>query len=147
MGSFLRVHELRPDDLASASAYIACTDCVRLRESLLRDWAWFNVGLELSAALLREKVPNAIWAASELLKRLVSDCPGRRIILDRIDILFMPDFQFDVLRLISQLNRNKNFVVIWPGTRKEHLLIYSEPRYPDFHVYDLRNYDLDCIID
>lgn len=140
MASFLKLRELGESYEISPKTFIACLNSDRLL-SFFKNHMWINVGLELSKALLDATQDDYTLTVPRLLRSLVSDAPGNQVVLDRIDILFMPAFQLDVINLFRQLDRNKSVVVIWPGCLEGKKLIYSKPDYPDYHIYDLSLYN------
>jgi len=147
LASFVKLRELGDGYEISLKTFIACLNRDRLL-SFFNNYVWINVGLELSKALLDETQDDYKLAVPRLLRKLVSEAPGNQVLLDRIDILFLPAFQLDVINLLRQLDRNKNVVVIWPGFLEGKKLIYSKPDYPDYHTYDLSLYnDVICITD
>lgn len=144
MKQTLLLRELNAEYAVSTTTWIACVDKARL-QSFLKDWTWINIGLELSAAMLSVQENERMDTVSELLRKIVSDVPGTQLVLDQIDILFYPDFQLDVLKLLTQLNRNKRLIVVWPGSYHANKLYYSKPEYADYHEYDVHQYDVLCI--
>jgi len=147
LASFLKLRELGESYEISPKTFIACLNSDRLL-SFFKNHMWINVGLELSKALLDEPQDDYKLTVPRLLRKLVSEAPGNQVVLDRIDILFLPAFQLDVINLLRQLDRNKSVVVFWPGVLEGRKLIYSKPDYPDYHAYDLSQYnDVICITD
>jgi len=140
LASFVKLRELGDGYEISPKTFIACLNRDRLL-SFFNNYVWINVGLELSKALLDETQDDYKLAVPRLLRKLVSEAPGNQVVLDRIDILFLPAFQLDVINLLRQLDRNKSVVVIWPGVLEGRKLIYSKPEYPDYHSYDLFQYN------
>ena len=147
MASFVKLRELGDGYEISPKTLIACLNRDRLL-SFFKDCAWVNVGLELSKSLLDEATIDYKLVVPRMLPKLVSEAVGNQIVLDRIEILFTPAFELDVINLLRQLDRNKSVVVIWPGVLEGRKLIYSKPDYPDYHAYDLSQYnDVICITD
>jgi hypothetical protein len=141
---FLLLRELNAEYTVSTTPWIACVDKARL-QLYLKDWTWINIGSKLSEAMLGVPEKERSYIVMEQLRTLVSDAPGTKLVLDQIDILFFPDFQLDVLKLLTQLDRNKRVIAIWPGSYQANKLRYSEPEYADYHEYDLQQYDVLCI--
>ena len=59
-----------------------------------------------------------------------------------IDVLFNPEYEVDVLKILISARKRKNFSVIWPGEYKDGKLRYGEEGYPDYKVFNI----LDCDI-
>lgn len=112
-----------------------------------------------------EKTKIEAVSLSKPLSEAINDCkPNRRsikleqifysvlerypdgLIVKDIDVLFNPDYQVDILRLLTETYKRKRYSVIWPGVRNEGKLIYSEEGYPDYKVYDINKYDITCVI-
>jgi hypothetical protein len=68
------------------------------------------------------------------------------VVIRDFDVMFHPDYQVDVLKILTDARRHKNYSAVWPGVKKDGKLIYSEEGYPDYKVYEIRNYDVTCII-
>ena len=112
-----------------------------------------------------EKASMEAVSLSKPLSEAISGCkPNRRsmkleqifysvlerypegVIVKDIDVLFNPDYQVDILRLLTETYKRKRYSVIWPGARSEGKLIYGEEGYRDYKVYDINKYDITCVI-
>lgn len=80
-----------------------------------------------------------------ILKEILISLPEDCVIKD-FDVMFNPDYEIDVISILVDARREKNFEVIWPGDYKDGKLIYSEEGYLDYKIFDLGNYDLTCVI-
>ncbi|MCR4442916.1 MAG: BREX-3 system P-loop-containing protein BrxF [Peptococcaceae bacterium] len=124
--------------------FVACTNREVIKQ-LFPDWPWFNLGLCISQKVLsykKEKRPNYIV---DIIQEMVSASESDRVIIDNIDLLFAPYYQLDVLKLFIQLGRNKKLIIMWDGAFRDGLLSSSVPELPDYHLYDIKNYDVYCL--
>ena len=62
-----------------------------------------------------------------------------------IDVMFNPEYQVDVLKILIAARKRKRYSVIWPGRYEDGKLIYAEEGYPDYKVYEIANYDITCV--
>lgn len=76
---------------------------------------------------------------------LLAQYPDNVVIKD-IDVMFNPVYQVDVLKILTEARKNKQYSVVWPGRYEDGLLIYSEEGYPDYKTYKVKNYDIICVI-
>ena len=98
-----------------------------------------NLGLELSSlakSVPREKLPSL----TNVLEQLLSGKPTD-IILDRIDILFDPVWNVDVLKLLLSVGRNRRLYIAWPGLMLGNILTYSEQGRPDWRACEINAYN------
>ena len=67
-------------------------------------------------------------------------------IIKEFDVLFHPDYQVDILRMMVNACKRKPFRIIWPGRYSEGKLLYAEYGYRDYKEYIIQDYDITCII-
>ena len=77
--------------------------------------------------------------------KVLESLPEQPIIKD-IDVLFNPAYKVDVMKLLSSAYKQKQFSLVWPGTFSDGKLIYSEEGYPDYRVYEIKDYDIMYVI-
>lgn len=63
-----------------------------------------------------------------------------------IDVLFNPAYEVDILLMLRNACKKKEFSVIWPGVYRDGYLYYAEHGYTDYKAYNLNNYDVTVII-
>lgn len=106
---------------------------------------------------------NAYFLNRELAEKLISIRPRMRSIqmekclvdvlkklpnnavVKNVDVLFNPGYKIDVLKVLITAYKQHPFSLIWPGTMYDGKLVYSEEGYPDYHVYEISDYDIICI--
>jgi len=81
----------------------------------------------------------------QCFNEVLRELPDGVIIRD-FDVMFNPDYQVDVLKILTDARRHKEYSAIWPGEKKDGKLIYSEEGYPDYKTYEIENYDVTCIV-
>ena len=77
--------------------------------------------------------------------KVLETLPERPIIKD-IDVLFNPAYKIDVMKMLSSAYKQKQFSLVWPGSYADGKLIYSEEDYPDYRVYEIKDYDVMYVI-
>ena len=112
----------------------------------------------------KEIAERAIPLNVALAKRLVSIDPKRRtlrmercvqqvlselpsdVIIKDFDVLFNPEYEVDILRILIAQCRIKSFDAIWPGRYENGKLIYAEEEYRDYKVFEINKYDITCVV-
>lgn len=67
-------------------------------------------------------------------------------IIKDFDVLFNPEYEVDILRILIAQYRIKPFDVIWPGRYENGKLIYAEEGYLDYKVFEINKYDITCVV-
>ena len=68
------------------------------------------------------------------------------LLLTDYEMLFDPRYNIDVIRLFYELSRKTKIVIKWCGEVIDNRLVYATPEYKDFHSYDIKDYDIICVI-
>ena len=98
------------------------------------------------AKLLLAVKPGRRTMRMELcMQKALRELPDDVVIKD-FDVLFHPDYEIDVLRILISLHRTKPFRVLWPGSYEDGKLSYAEEGFQDYKVYELADYDVACVI-
>lgn len=103
-----------------------------------------SISKELVEALLECK-PNRRSMKLERVFNMVLDRYPDGVIVKDIDVMFNPEYQVDVLKILIEARKRKKYSVIWPGRFEDGKLIYAEEGYPDYKVYEIANYDITCV--
>lgn len=112
---------------------------LEVQKHLPVDVETINIGLELSDILKaspREKLPPL----KDMLEQLISG-KSADLILSRIDFLFDPIWNCNVLKLLLAVGRNRRFYVVWPGAFEANALSYSIQHQPDWANYNVSEYN------
>lgn len=106
---------------------------------------YFKLGEILSEKLSQYTSDKRSLMVLKELDNLLLSNSYSNMLIDKIDILFNPTYQLDMLRYFSKLARVKKVVVIWCGECSNNSLIYSGPGYKDYKNYNIKDYDIICI--
>ncbi len=79
------------------------------------------------------------------LREILCGLPDDGIIRD-FDVLFHPDYQVDILRLLVTVRKRKPFRAIWPGRYKNGRLCYAEKGFQDYKTFSVSDYDITCVV-
>lgn len=105
----------------------------------------FPVNKALAAELIKCKPMRRTMQLEKCFVKVLESLPEQPIIKD-IDVLFNPAYKVDVMKLLSSAYKQKQFSLVWPGTFSDGKLIYSEEGYPDYRVYEIKDYDIMYVI-
>lgn len=95
-----------------------------------------NLNLYLSDFLLKVPVNRRARKVSELVNHLLigqSDVA----VLERIELLFLPELQTDPIRLFENISRNICLVIDWNGKYENNILTFSRPDHPEYRSYPM----------
>ena len=104
-----------------------------------------SVSKPLAEALLACKPNRRSMKLEQIFNNILDTLPDGVVIKD-IDVLFNPDYQVDVLKILMAARKRKRYNVIWPGRCEDGKLIYGEEGFPDYKTYNIENYDITCVI-
>lgn len=79
------------------------------------------------------------------VQQMLGGLPADAIIKD-FDVLFNPEYEVDILRILIAQYRIKPFEVIWPGRYENGKLMYAEEGYRDYMVFEIDKYDITCVV-
>ena len=71
---------------------------------------------------------------------------GETPVISEFDVLFNPAYKLDVIKMLINVCRKKQFAVIWPGRSENGKLYYAEDGYKDYKVYNIEDYDITVIV-
>lgn len=95
--------------------------------------------LAISEPLCEKLLPLALKRRVDeveaLLAELVTTQTESPILLDRIQVLFEPSLQLDVLRCLKALSKYRTLVINWPGSFNGAAVSFSSPGKPDYFYY------------
>lgn len=104
-----------------------------------------SVNKQLAEALLECKQNRRSMKMGQIFDSVLARYPDGVIIKD-IDVMFNPEYQIDVLKILVDARKRKDYRVIWPGRYEDGKLTYGEEGYLDYKVFDVENYDITCVI-
>ncbi|WP_314838894.1 hypothetical protein [Solobacterium moorei] len=76
---------------------------------------------------------------------MLDSLPDNPVIRD-FDVMFNPDYEVDVLKIMSSVARAKPFQVLWLGRCEDEKLIYAEEGFRDYKVFETKKYDVTCVV-
>ena len=97
-----------------------------------------NVGLLLSEKLIPLSPQQRKENVFQLLKILLGE--HKSIILENIQVLFLPSLALDIPALMVALARNRILCIVWPGRIEGQRLIYAQPTLPEYAAYEAAKY-------
>lgn len=104
-----------------------------------------SVSKPLAEALLACKPNRRSMKLEQIFNNILDTLPDG-VVIKVIDVLFNPDYQVDVLKILMAARKRKRYSVIWPGRCEDGKLIYGEEGFPDYKTYNIENYDITCVI-
>ena len=100
---------------------------------------------ELARILINIKPERRTLRIEKIFNQLIASVSDNSCIRD-FDVLFNPDYAIDALQILASAGRTKKISVLWPGTIEDGKLIYAEDGYDDYKKYDVKQYDIICIV-
>ncbi|PEK99500.1 BREX-3 system P-loop-containing protein BrxF [Bacillus sp. AFS017336] len=90
-----------------------------------------NVNLLLSELLLTISKKQYSLFVDEFLRKVFID-KEKIYVLDRINVLFDTSLQTNPVRLMENISKQHQLVVVWPGKYENGELIYAEQSHPEY---------------
>ena len=104
-----------------------------------------SMNKRLASELIKVKPTRRTMQLEKCFVKVLDSLPEQSIIKD-IDVLFNPAYKVDVMKLLSSVYKQKQFSLVWPGNYADGKLTYSEEGYPDYRIYEIKDYDIMCVI-
>ena len=104
-----------------------------------------SLNIELAKKLAAIKPNRRTMRMEQCFRQVIESLPDDIVIKD-FDVLFNPDYEIDILRIMSSLAKSKPYRIIWPGKCDGQRLIYAEEGYQDYKVFEVDKYDVTCVI-
>lgn len=133
MGTVVDYHQL-PDEEQISRLLVYFQSAHGMREPQ-------SVGKEIADELIQCK-PNRRSVKLEQIFNTILDRYPDGVMIKDIDVMFNPEYQVDVLRILIAARKRKRYSLIWPGRYEDGKLIYSEEGYLDYKIYEIANYDI-----
>ncbi len=106
------------------------------------------ISLNVPLAMELKKQGTAMMRTMRMEQNIIkvlSAIPENSIIKD-FDVMFHPDYQIDVVKMLGNVYRKRQFTVIWPGRYEDGKLYYAEEGYKDYKSFEISNYDITVVI-
>lgn len=100
---------------------------------------FINIGLMLSERMYKAKADGSPVNIANELDAILGE-EHRDITIANCDVLFSPEYELDVIKLLLQVGRNQRLYLQWPGEIAGEKLTYSEPGRFDFKEYNIKDY-------
>lgn len=105
----------------------------------------YSLNYELANKLINTENKQRSIRLVVYLKEIISQLEEDSIITD-FDVLFNPSYRIDQLKVLIEINKIKQFSVLWPGYYNKTSLIYAEEGCQDYKTFNIKDYDVTCII-
>lgn len=104
-----------------------------------------SINVPLAQKLASLKPSRRTMRLEQCIRQVIDSLPENPTIQD-FDVLFNPDYEVDILRIMASVGKSKPFQAVWPGKYEDGLLVYAEEGYRDYKVFDLSKYDVTVVV-
>lgn len=104
-----------------------------------------SINVEMAKKLSEIKQNRRSMRMEQCFQELLNELPDCVVIKD-FDVMFNPEYEIDVLKIMIATAKTKPFSLIWPGKFEEGKLVYAEEGFQDYKVFDVNKYEITCII-
>ena len=94
-----------------------------------------NISLELSKKLKEIPRPKRSIYLHKCLNKILHKFNSDVLWIERIQLLFHPELEFDPIQFFQNAGRNKTIILSWDGEYKNNKLIYAKPGHQEYRVY------------
>jgi len=94
-----------------------------------------NISLELSKKLKEIPRPKRSTYLHKCLTKILHRFNFNVLWIERIQILFHPELEFNPIQFFQNASRNKTIILSWDGEYKNSKLIYAEPGHQEYRVF------------
>lgn len=140
MGAIIQARTFSSEEQAGLlKPIIYCCPCGDLENEAV------SINMILSEKLIKYQ-PNRRTMRLEQCFGQVIDTLNDGAVIKDFDVMFNPEYQVDLLRIMIVACRKKTFSIIWPGKYEDGKLFYAEEGFPDYKVFNIEDYDVSCIV-
>lgn len=140
MGAIIQARTFSSEEQAGLlKPIIYCCPCGDLENEAV------SINILLSEKLIKHQ-PNRRTMRLEQCFGQVIDTLNDGVIIKDFDVMFNPEYQVDLLRIMIVACKKKTFSIIWPGKYEDGKLFYAEEGFPDYKVFNIEDYDVSCIV-
>ena len=100
-----------------------------------RGYPYINLSMELAGRMLDMPEPMRSFQVTSMFPSLVRSHKESLLLLDNIEILFLPELKVDPLRALQSVSRNKLILAGWAGEFSDSNLTYAKRGHPEFKLY------------
>ena len=94
-----------------------------------------NISLELSKKLKEIPRPKRSIYLHKCLNKILHRFKSDVLWIERIQLLFHPELEFDPIQFFQNASRNKTIILSWDGEYKNNKLIYAKPGHQEYRVF------------
>ncbi len=95
--------------------------------------------ISINSLICRENTPSTDFNFEHIYSNHIhSDADF--VCLCNFEILFRPEYHFDLLSFLKEKSKSRKFAIIWPGEIQNEQLIYSRPGRPGYYTHKIDNY-------
>ncbi len=138
MGTIIE-HKYLTNDMLTCGLIIYCKNMLKAEDTAIS----FNK--ILAEKLISLSVLNRSRKLEQCFVDALYSLPNDPIIKD-IDVMFNPQYEVDVMKILISAYKKKHYSLIWSGSYYDGKLIYGEEKYPDYKIYNISCYDIICVI-
>lgn len=96
-----------------------------------------NLSLQMSAKLKDLPSQRRTTLASRYVNEIVRKYSCEQVVVfSKLELLFLPELQLDVLRLFEDISKNRTIIILWPGVYVDQTLYYAEPWHREYREYN-----------
>ena len=104
-----------------------------------------HVNIPMAEMLLAVDEKRRAKSLEQCLLKIVRQ-KSANVVLTDFDVMFNPAYNVDVLKILISVCKVSPFCVLWPGTFEHGKLLYADESSPDHHVFQIKNYDITCVV-
>ncbi|MDU6263680.1 MAG: BREX-3 system P-loop-containing protein BrxF [Anaerocolumna aminovalerica] len=104
-----------------------------------------SINVLLAEKLVKFRPNRRTMRLEHCFSQVLDSLPDGVIIKD-FDVMFNPEYQVDLLKLMVTVCKKKPFSIIWPGKCDDGMLFYAEEGYQDYKLFSIEDYDVTCIV-
>lgn len=103
------------------------------------------INIALAEKLTKLRPTRRTIQLEKCFNQVILDFP-ENVVIKEFDVMFNPNYKVDILTLLIAAYKKRPFSIIWPGKYIEGKLIYAEEGCPDYKAYNIKDYDVICIV-
>ena len=140
MGAIIQARTFSSEEQAGLlKPIIYCCPCGDLENEAV------SINMLMAEKLIKYQPNRRTMRLEQCFNQVLETLHDGSVIKD-FDVMFNPEYQVDLLRIMVMACKKKLFSIIWPGKCEYGKLFYAEEGYPDYKVFNIENYDVTCIV-
>jgi hypothetical protein len=140
MGAIIRARDFSPEkQVGLLKPIIYCCSYGNVQSEAI------SINVPLARELLKFRPNRRSMRLEQCFSEVLDTLPDGVTIKD-FDVIFNPQYQVDLLKIMVMACRKKPFSIVWPGKYENGMLFYAEEGYPDYKIFNIEDYDVTCIV-